>query len=101
MDRRWLARLLLLVTGVAAGFLGTASFALGTCHSSGGFCADEFSSTHVTGYAGGALLLATATGLVAAALSLRLRAPWCRERSPAWPSLWRPPCWRCPDGEVP
>lgn len=74
MDRRWLARLLLLVTGVAAGFLGTASFALGTCHSSGGFCADEFSSTHVTGYAGGALLLATATGLVAAALSLRLRA---------------------------
>lgn len=73
MSRAWLVRALLLVAAVAAAVAGAASFPLGTCHDGGGFCADEFSSTHVEGYAGGSLLLGLACGLAASALALRLR----------------------------
>lgn len=45
---------------VAAGAF--VSFAFGTCHDSGGLCADEFSSTHVEAYAGGVVLAGVAAG---------------------------------------
>lgn len=73
MGRRGLTRAALLLAAALAAFGGAASFALGTCHDSGGFCADEFSSTHVEAYAGGVLLLSLAVGGIAAAAWLRLR----------------------------
>ena len=58
----------------AAGFFGAGfvTFALGGCHDSGGFCADEFSSTHVEAYASGATLAAIAAGLTALAFTRRI-----------------------------
>jgi uncharacterized membrane protein (DUF485 family) len=43
--------------------------ALGTCHDSGGFCAESFSGTHVLLYSIGVLLLSAAAGVLAAAIA--------------------------------
>lgn len=69
----WLLRSLFLAVAAIGAVAGAASFALGTCHDSGGFCADEFSGTHIEGYAGGSMLLGLAAGLAAAAWTLRPR----------------------------
>ena len=65
-------RIALLVA--AAGFFagGFVTFALGGCHDSGGFCADEFSSTHVEAYASGAVLATIAAVLAALAFTRRV-----------------------------
>ena len=69
---RWVWRLASL--GAAAGFFagGFITFALGGCHDSGGFCSDEFSSTHVEAYASGATLAAIAAGFTALAFTRRI-----------------------------
>jgi uncharacterized membrane protein YhhN len=54
-----------------AGAAGLASFALGTCHDSGAFCADRFSSAHVEAYAGGVLLVSSAVGLLTLTVTRR------------------------------
>jgi uncharacterized membrane protein YhaH (DUF805 family) len=53
------------------GFGGAATFALGSCHDSGGFCAESFSGTHVVLYAIGVILLSVASGVLAGALTTR------------------------------
>ncbi|HUQ39386.1 MAG TPA: hypothetical protein VM030_04470 [Acidimicrobiales bacterium] len=64
-----------LVLAVAAGFGigGLVVFSFGGCHDSGGFCSDEFSSTHVEAYASGAVLVALAALGVALVFT---RRPW-------------------------
>ena len=56
--------------GLAGAFL----FALGGCHSSGGFCSDSFSSTHVVLYGFAVVLLSAAAGLLARAATSRRAA---------------------------
>ena len=56
---------------MALGFAGASLLALGTCHDSGGFCAGDFSATHVVLHALGVLLLSLAAGVLAGALTSR------------------------------
>ncbi len=60
-----------MLAAAGAGAGGVASFALGTCHDSGGFCADRFSSTHVEAYAGGVLLVSSAVALLTLTVTRR------------------------------
>lgn len=64
------------------GFAGAFLFALGGCHSSGGFCADSFSRTHVVLYGVGVVLLSAAAGLLGHAATRR-RAAVCSTASGA------------------
>lgn len=53
-------------------FLGaSAAFAMGTCHDAGGFCAEEFSATHVEAYATASVLAGLAAASATSAFSLR------------------------------
>ena len=54
----WRAGMLLVSCLLVAGAVVAIGF--GRCHDSGGFCADEFSSTHVEAYASGAVLASLA-----------------------------------------
>jgi len=65
-------RALVAVLAVGTGLTGAVSFALGTCHDSGGFCADSFSSTHVGAYAVGVVLMSAAVTLLAVTVTLRV-----------------------------
>jgi hypothetical protein len=56
---------------VALGLGGAALLALGSCHDSGGFCAESFSGTHVLLYSIGVVLLSAAAGVLAAAITRR------------------------------
>lgn len=64
-------RVLAALLAVGLGFGGAALFALGSCHDSGGFCAESFSGTHVFLYAIGVVLLSLAAGGLAAAVTAR------------------------------
>lgn len=54
----WRVAALVVAVALAAGAL--IAFGFGGCHDSGGFCAGEFSSTHVEAYASAAVLAALA-----------------------------------------
>ncbi len=64
-------RLIAVFGAVGLGFAGFASFALGTCHDSGGFCADSFSGTHVFFYAVAVALLSSSAALLARTVTSR------------------------------
>jgi hypothetical protein len=53
-------RVALALVAAGAGSSAVVLFALGSCHDSGGFCAGEFSSTHVESYGSAAVLAAIA-----------------------------------------
>ncbi len=64
-------RVVAVLLAVALGLAGAALLALGTCHDSGGFCAETFSATHVTLYAMGVALLSLATAALVSAVTRR------------------------------
>jgi hypothetical protein len=64
-------RVLAAVCAAALGAGGFALVALGSCHESGGFCAESFGATHVVLYAIGVMVLAAATALATLAVTRR------------------------------
>lgn len=56
---------------VAVAVGGAALIALGTCHDGGGFCAESFSSTHISLYAVGVTLVSSAAAVLARTVTRR------------------------------